>query len=261
MDTSVVDFYDGLAPDYHLIFPDWPGPVFRQGAVLDRIIASELGPPPRTVLDCSCGIGTQAIGLALRGYVVHATDVSPGQIRRAEQEARALQTPLTFGIADFRSLTAQVSGVYDAVISCDNALPHLLSDEDLILTTHNIRAKLRADGLFLASTRDYDRLAEERPKSHLPSVFESPTGRRLVFQVWDWSDDGRSYVVNLFIIRQTPAGWATTHHATVYRALRRHELQAALKQGGFTDIRWRSPEETGYYQPIVTARAKAESRT
>ena len=36
--------------------------VRRQGEILDRLIAGRMGPPPHTVLDCACGIGTQAIG-------------------------------------------------------------------------------------------------------------------------------------------------------------------------------------------------------
>lgn len=38
-------------------------------------------------------------------------------------------------------------------ISCDNALSHLLSGEDLLLDARSIRPKLREDETFLASTR------------------------------------------------------------------------------------------------------------
>ena len=75
-------FYDELAPDYDALHADWPSSVRRQGEVLDALIRSELGDVPQRVLDCACGIGTQAIGLALRGHDVLATDLSPG-VRRA----------------------------------------------------------------------------------------------------------------------------------------------------------------------------------
>ena len=67
---SVVGFYDGLAADYHLIYRDWEEAVERQGRVLDGLIREALGEGPREVLDCACGIGTQAIGLAMRGHRV-----------------------------------------------------------------------------------------------------------------------------------------------------------------------------------------------
>ena len=40
-------------------------------------------PPNARVLDVACGIGTQAIGLARRGFAVTASDVSAGAVRRA----------------------------------------------------------------------------------------------------------------------------------------------------------------------------------
>jgi hypothetical protein len=62
-ETSVAHFYDELADDYHLIYSDWDASIRRQGDDLDALIGQDRA----AVLDCSCGIGTQAIGLALRG--------------------------------------------------------------------------------------------------------------------------------------------------------------------------------------------------
>src|ERR1700680_4551084 len=69
------DFYDQLATDYHLVHQDWEAVIERQADALDRLIRSAY-PQAKEILDCSCGIGTQAIGLARRGYRVHGTDVS-----------------------------------------------------------------------------------------------------------------------------------------------------------------------------------------
>ncbi len=77
MADSALQFYDNLADNYHLLFDDWRETVQEQGDTLDRLIRTHLGEPPLSVLDCSCGIGTQAFGLALRGYKVHGTDLSP----------------------------------------------------------------------------------------------------------------------------------------------------------------------------------------
>ncbi len=129
MEESTLRFYDELADEYHLISTDWRESVLRQASLLDNLIRAETR--ARDVLDCACGIGTQAIGLALRGYTVHATDLSPLAIKRAKREAASFGVSIKFGVADFRSLHADVAGEYDVVIACDNALPHLLGDEDL----------------------------------------------------------------------------------------------------------------------------------
>lgn len=268
MADSVTGFYDGLADEYHLLFADWDTSVRRQGEILDRLIASQLGrqpgrqsgnpsdQPPLTLLDCSCGIGTQAIGLAERGYRVHATDLAPAAVARAAREAARFSVTLTTSVADLRTLDT-VPGTYDVVISCDNAVPHLLTDDDLLRAATGMRARLREGGLLVVSLRDYDQLLAARPRADLPRVFERPDGRQIVFQVWDWSTDTAvpTYTVHQFIVREEAGGnWHTHHEAAVYRALRRHEMTDTLQHAGFRDVRWHEPADSGYYQPIVTAR-------
>jgi glycine/sarcosine N-methyltransferase len=258
MDDSVARFYDDLAEHQHLVFADWEASLVWQADVLERVIRAQLGPAARSVLDCSCGIGTQAIGLAGRGFAVHATDISRAAVARAAREAAARGVPLTTGVADLRALDREVGGTFDVVLSCDNALPHLMTDADLHQALRAMWTKTAPDGLLLASIRDYDRILAERPRAELPRVFDDPEGRRIVFQVWDWDADSRSYTLSLFILRQNGDAWHTIHHATRYRALPRHELTAALQAAGFSDVRWLMPEAGGYYQPLVTARRRAE---
>jgi SAM-dependent methyltransferase len=254
MESTVERFYDRLSGDYHLLFEDWKQAVLRQGEVLDHLLRAFLGPPPRSVLDCCCGIGTQAIALALRGYRVHATDLSAEAVRRASDEARAFGVAVTLGVADVRRLADQVAGEFDAVLACDNALPHLLGDDDLRRGVAGMAARLRPGGVSLATTRDYDELVRQRPRATPVRVYDDPAGRRVVFQVWDWAPDGRAYRLQLFILRETGAGWHTAHSTTEYRALLREEPSDALRGAGLTEVRWYTPEETGYYQPAVTAR-------
>jgi ubiquinone/menaquinone biosynthesis C-methylase UbiE len=55
---SAVDFYDGLAPLYHLVYENWEASIERHGKALDSIIRSCLGETPQSILDVACGIGT-----------------------------------------------------------------------------------------------------------------------------------------------------------------------------------------------------------
>ena len=85
MTESVTEFYDSLASHYHLIFANWREAVLRHGEILDKLIRTQINISSATsLLDCSGGIGTQALGLALRGYVVHASDISPRAVERAQ---------------------------------------------------------------------------------------------------------------------------------------------------------------------------------
>jgi SAM-dependent methyltransferase len=158
-------FYDQLAAQYHLIYGGWWGcAVPHQGAVFDALVREALGPGPFAMLDCACGIGTQAIGLALHGHRVHTTDLSPRAVARAAPEAASFGVTLTVGVADFRSLIADVPGRFDVVLAADNAIAHLLTDDDLVLAARNMRAKLRSRGVLILEIRDYDELVRERPR-------------------------------------------------------------------------------------------------
>ncbi|MCP3062912.1 class I SAM-dependent methyltransferase [Myxococcus sp. K38C18041901] len=254
MAESVLEFYQGLAEEYHLLFANWAQTVERQGAALDALLRRCGAPPPRRVLDCACGIGTQALGLAGRGYVVHATDLSPAAVARAEREARTLGVTLTTGVADMRTLDTQVSGMFQVVLAFDNAVPHLLTDEDLDAAAHAMASKLAPGGLLALSVRDYDALMAQQPRFTSERVLDAPEGRRILFQVWDWAADGRTYTVHQFILRPEGKGWQATEHTGVYRALQRVEVEGAMTRAGLVDTRWYSPEETGFYQPILTAR-------
>lgn len=243
-------FYDDLADDYDALHADWPNSVRWQGEVLDALIRGELGAAPQRVLDCSCGIGTQAIGLALRGHDVLATDLSPASVARARREAAALGATLATGVADFTRLAEQVEGTFDCVLSCDNSVAHLHEDEDLRRFCEGVVAKLRPGGLAVVSLRDYEALRAERVSGH-PVRFGPGT---ISFQIWEWDDGGRSYELAQFTLRGEGEDWQTTCRRTRLRALLRNELCDALGAAGLADVRWRTPEETGYYQPIVTAR-------
>jgi 2-polyprenyl-3-methyl-5-hydroxy-6-metoxy-1,4-benzoquinol methylase len=78
--SSPIDFYDQLAPYYHLVYRDWETGITAYADTLANLIRAHWGEQVKTILDVSCGIGTQAIGLALRGFAVTASDIAPRAI-------------------------------------------------------------------------------------------------------------------------------------------------------------------------------------
>ncbi len=255
MSESVKRFYDDLAADYHHVYADWESAIERQSYALDQLIQCESSANASVVLDCSCGIGTQAIGLAQRGYEVFASDLSPKAIARAKSEAAKRGLNIRFAVADVRELECVFGQKFDVVISCDNSLPHLLTDEDLTLALRSIRHVLTDKGRFVASIRDYDRLLAERPSFMAPNLDGVPERGAITFQIWDWSKESDTYRVRLFIMSQASSGWRVKEARTRYRAIRRNELTSALESAGFTKIVWHAPEQSGYFQPVVTAQA------
>jgi SAM-dependent methyltransferase len=255
---TVAEFYDGLSVDYHLLFADWEAALVWQPRVLEAVLRPRLGPGAWRLLDATCGIGTQALGLAARGHRVFASDLSPASVQRLLVEARARDLELEgVAVADLRDL-ARLPGGFDAALSCDNALPHLEDDAELARACAGLRGRLRAGGWALATIRDYDATLAERPAGATATpvrVLGGADDRRMVFQVWDWAADGERYAVTQMIVTGGPGAWSTRSYCATYRALRRSTLSAALVAAGFVEVSWHLPEETGYYQPLVLARA------
>ncbi len=96
------DFYEKLASVYHLIFEDWGASMCEQGKVLSKLIfSSDITGP---ILDCACGIGTQAIPLAILGYQIEGSDLSLPEIQRATEEAVIRGLSINFRQDDMRQL-------------------------------------------------------------------------------------------------------------------------------------------------------------
>lgn len=255
-DGTPADFYDDLADDYHLIFADWDAATAWQAGVIARLLHDRHGLTSGRVLDATCGIGTQAIGLARAGFAVTATDISPASVRRCAREAAARGLDIRTAVADLRVLDLEGAGRFDAVVSFDNALPHLLEDADLHAACAALRRVLRPGGGLLASIRDYDAVLRDRPSGDLPRRFVTATGERIVFQVWEWESDDR-YAVRHFIMDRSARGWNVRERTTTYRALTRAAVSEVLRGAGFEEILWGMPEQTGFYQPVVSARVPA----
>lgn len=256
MADPVTGFYDRLSLEYRDNMGwDWEAAVRQEGASLGRFLENEVGRGgPYALLDCTCGIGTQAIGLALQGHQVHATDLSKVSVECARREAGNLNVDMSFGVADFRMLNESVSDTFDVVLTCDNSIAHCLQDEDLDAAVTSMKMRLNPGGLLLISLRDYDALLLDKRRFNNEHVQDRPDGRRVVFQLWDWASDGRSYRNHQFLIKEIDGHYELKHFETELRVLRRDEVTAAVRRAGYEDVRWHGPEASGYYQPIVTAR-------
>ena len=240
--------YDELAPFYHLLFPDWDVSMARQAAALDGIIRQKWGAEVRTVLDAACGIGTQALGLAARGYQVTASDLSQAEVERARREAVARGLSIEFSVADMCEAFTAHGRQFDLVIACDNSVPHLLTDDDLRQALEQFYACLRPGGGCLLTVRDYDR--EERDGVQVkPATFRvDPDGvRRLVFQVWE--ADGPHYDFALYLIEDRGGAEAVTHILrSRYYAVGTDRLLALMAEAGFADV---ARLDGLFYQPVL----------
>jgi len=235
-------FYDALADDYHLMFVDWDGAMKRQGDWLDHFIRTEW-PGSARLLDATCGVGTQSIPLALRGYEVTASDLSPAAVARAGREASARGARLTTSVADLRSLS-KTHGEFDVVLACDNSFPHLLSDAEIAQGLAECGACVRPGGGFLLSMRDYD-APGTGSEMHSYGVRPLADGRALLFQVWDW--DGAHYDLSFYVVKERAGGVETSVQRSRYYAIAPARVLELMRAAGFENVR----RVEGFVQPVL----------
>lgn len=240
-------FYDQLADYFHLIFQNWDETIDLQGQQLSELLKSEW-PKARSILDVSCGIGTQSIGLAKCGFTVTASDISSGAIKRAETETARLGVEVDLSVCDMRQAHNHHGSGFDVVISCDNSLPHLLTDQDLLMALKEMLACLSPGGGCVISVRDYE--SEERGKGLVkPYGVRTMDGfRYLLFQVWDF--EGEYYDLTFYIIEENDSTQEVQTHAlrSRYYAISTVKLLDLMSEAGFEDVR---RIDDVYFQPIL----------
>jgi SAM-dependent methyltransferase len=245
--NAVSDFYDGLAPYYHLIFQDWEASIARQADALDSIIRDEWGGRVRSVLDASCGIGTQTFALHSRGYAVTASDLSQGAIDRATEEARARGASIDFSVADMRRLSATHTSRFDLIVSCDNSVPHLQTDQDLLTAFGEFHKCAGPGGGCLISVRDYAAEELTGPRVKPYGVRYDSDATYMVLQLWEF-DDPAHYTVSMYFIRDGGDGCETRVFRTRYYAITTDALMELMRASGFVDVR---RIDGRFYQPVL----------
>ena len=247
----IQSLYDNMASQYDKLFLDWHAAAKEQADILERIFNKNGYNTNSGILDCACGIGTQAIGLASLGYRVTASDISDGELTEARARAMSQGVTIRFEHADFCALSDTFSEPFDIVIAMDNALPHMLTSEALESAVKSIIGQTRAGGLFVASIRDYDSLLQEKPPYSPPYIHKTEKGKRVSFQTWVWKGD--NYHLTQYIIDDEETLQISKFECE-YRATHREELTKLLLDNGCSEVDWKFSEETGFYQPIVIAR-------
>ncbi|MEM7736929.1 MAG: class I SAM-dependent methyltransferase [Deinococcota bacterium] len=243
----VKDFYDELSPFYHLIFADWDASIQRQASILNGIITSEWGNDAATVVDVSCGIGTQAIGLASFGYTVEASDLSPKAIQRAKTETEKRNLAINYSVADMRYAFDHHAREFDVLISCDNSVPHLLSDDEILEAFKQFFRCVKPGGGCLVTLRDYDQEPREGIQVKPYGVRIEQNVKYIVFQTWEFKDT--LYNLSMYFITDKGGDDVqTTVMRSQYYAIGILRIIELMQAAAFTNVR---QVESDFYQPVI----------
>lgn len=241
-------FYDGLAADYPLIYQDWDASLKRQAGELDAVLRGVGGGSVRTVLDAACGIGTQAIGLAELGYQLTGSDISQASLDRAAEESRRRGLKISFLQSDMRSVHDLAGDGFDAVIACDNAVPHLETEADILQAMRAFHKSLRPGGVALISSRDYAGMPRQGELINPRRVHLQGNHRVILFDVWAF--DGDHYDMTLYLVEDSGVGVPTARaiRGGRYFCISLDRIQSLMAEAGFEQV---TRLDEAYFQPLL----------
>ncbi len=246
------DFYKKMTPFYHLVYPDWERTIEHQAAQLDKIIQENWGNSARTILDVSCGIGTQALGLAHLNYQITGSDLSEAELERAKQEAQKRGVKIPFSVADMRHAYTHHQARFKVVISCDNSIPHLLTDDDILQAFQQFYKCTQTGGGVIITVRDYEKEARQGTQIK-PGGIRVENGKRyILLQVWDF--EGEIYDLAMYLVKDDGNAECDTQvMRTKYYAVGTTRLMELLTEAGFEAVK---RVDGAYFQPVLVGTRK-----
>ena len=122
-EVVVVTDYDVLAEVYEWLISDAKLPPAEFAAPFNDVLS--LLPSNAHVLDCSCGTGQLAVGLAGRGMQVVATDASEAMVRRTAELSEKFGASVRAVRANWEELPDHFEDdTFDMVFCVGNSLHH-----------------------------------------------------------------------------------------------------------------------------------------
>ncbi|HEX6255577.1 MAG TPA: class I SAM-dependent methyltransferase [Euzebyales bacterium] len=187
---ALASVYDWLVPDM-LLEPEGAFTAFA-GIVADL-------PAGARVLDCACGTGQLAVGLALHGFDVTASDASPGMVDRTRALAAAHHAEVRTAVSRWEDLRGTVDGRFDAVFCVGNSLTHAEGATGRRAALAAMADVLTPRGALAVTSRNWERLRDRRPGLEVDDALVQRAGRAgLAIRSWS-----------------LPEEWEAPHHLEV----------------------------------------------
>jgi SAM-dependent methyltransferase len=194
--------YDELAAVYEFLVPE-PLLTPEGAAAAFAAVVADVAPGAR-VLDCACGTGTLAVGLAQQGFAVTATDASGAMV----EATRALAARHGVDVRAERCAWDALpqcgwDDAFDAVLCVGNSLTHAPGSDGRRAALRAMGAVLRLGGVLAITSRDWEALLARGPGLDVDERLTERGGRRgLVVRAWT-----------------LPGEWEAPHHLDTAVAL------------------------------------------
>ncbi|MFB9763252.1 class I SAM-dependent methyltransferase [Nocardioides kongjuensis] len=185
--------YEALAEVYEWLISDAKLAPADFAASFDDVLA--LLPSDADVLDCSCGTGQLAVGLAARGMRVVAADASEAMVRRTAELATELGAPVRSVRADWRDLPDHFDDeTFDMVFCVGNSLHHAEGASGRVAALESMSRVLRRGGRLVLTSRTWELVRSRGSRLDIGDRLVRRNGRdAVVIYRWEiaprWEDE------------------------------------------------------------------------
>lgn len=246
------DAYDTLAGVYDWLVPDALLTPEGSVAAFESVVA-ELA-PGASVLDCAAGTGQLAVGLALRGFAVAASDASGEMIARTRRLARERAVQVEVRACAWEQLAAQGLGGFDAVFCIGNSLTHAAGRAARRAALTAMTSVLRDGGLLVVTSRNWELVRRAGSRLDVAEELVEREGREaLVVHAWTIpADPGEPHYLDVAVAVLGERGSVTTHRERLRCWPFTHqELDEDLRAAGLAPTASTYADDVGRY--LVTA--------
>ncbi|MDQ0316217.1 glycine/sarcosine N-methyltransferase [Amorphus orientalis] len=178
-----------------------------------------------TVLDVAAGTGFHSVRLIEAGFDVTTCDGSAAMLARAFENGKDRQLILKTVQSDWRWLSKDVNGKFDAIICLGNSFNHLFDENDRRRALAEFYACLKHDGVLIIDQRNYDAILDKGFSTKHKYYY---CGDQVVAEP-EYIDDGLARFRYSF-----PDG--SEYNLNMF-PLRKNYLRKLLQEAGFQTIR------------------------
>jgi SAM-dependent methyltransferase len=180
----VVKSYDVLAEVYEWLISDAKLAPAEFAASFDDVLS--LLPSNAHVLDCSCGTGQLAVGLAGLGMQVVATDASEAMVRRTAVLSEEFGASIRTVRADWQELPDHVDDdTFDMVFCVGNSLHHAEGAKGRVAALESMARVLRPGGRLVLTSRNWELVRDRGSRLDIGDRLVRRNGRDAVV-VYRW---------------------------------------------------------------------------
>ncbi len=185
----------------------------------------------QTILDLTCGTGSQVFFLAARGYSVTGADFSPALLELARTRALREKVDIKFIDGDMRALKV---GTFDAVITIFNAIGHL-TKAGFEKALRNIHRNLKDGGIYIFDILNLEAMTQRAVANLAYYVHKKIDNTQILATQCSIIDTARGILTSYdsYLIQQNANKPESFHHKFSLQLYTARELQEILARNGF----------------------------